>query len=505
MIDFIRNGVTTGGFAPNTPIEPQGENIYNQYLQQVWKERQDAMNKNYDLVKDTDLSKVDPRDRGAVRGLYGQWRQLALNPPQTNRRGDYNLWREQVLQGETDVKNRIGEIISGRQNLVNGYAENKDKLSAKGLRDYNDALTKPVMGEDGKVIYYNPNQFEHAPEKVYDVNGKMGDLLKGATAKDGQVQIYRRGDGKYVQKHADITDLNRYYGDVKNEAQSNPEFQRVFQNQYNDYMAKNRDSKMSMDDFIQHAAQSQLPNLTNYDKQKLHGVNQTPGFLYHNVNEKEPNDYKMTVNNGRSFADQKAEVLANYQNLMGNLHGAVQSGDLNAMSQSAQQLGPFVLGKSLDGNGKVNRIQVIKDANGNPVLRATVPDNYGFNTDHDYPLNDTNTWQKIHMNFNNQFRDKNFGLQVPSEQLNPYTQDLENQQQLQDDNIVSPIISKSGQLQNQVNPVHGQQQQQQVPYNTVQPETPQPQQKGLLYYGKKILGISTKSTNNTSGLDAFAQ
>lgn len=429
MIDFIKNGVTTGGYAPNNPETPQGENIFQQYMNQVWAERKEAYDKNLELLKDTDLSKVDPRDRPAVTQAYNEFRNLAMNPPQGTRRGDYNQWMFQVNQKANDVKNRIGEIKNARENLVNGYHDIKEHLTPEGLKLWNQRLSSPITDTDGNVINYDLNEGERNPEHLADINNMYGEILKQNTSPEKtQIGFYKRKDGKVVQQFAKLTNQDRYINDAYNEYQNNPELNYAINKTYEQYKKANPDSTLSVDDFAKQAASSLLRPQTDWDKHilKIGGIKQTPGVLYNDVDEKVPNDYKITVNGpAKTYAEQQAENLANYHAIMGQIQAAAKSGNKEELDRAGRLLSPVVFGKSFSGDGKENRVQFVKAPDGSVLMKATGSNVWGIPTDKGLNMTDQATWQTLHDSYNNQFiKPTNLKYRIPADQLNPYTKDL---------------------------------------------------------------------------------
>jgi hypothetical protein len=494
MMDYIKNGVTTGGYAPNTPETPQGENIFQQYMNQVWAERKEAYDKNLELLKDVDLGKVDPRDRPGVQKEYDEFRNLAMNPPQSTRRGDYNRWRFQVMQKANDVKNRIGDIKNARENLINGYNEIKEHLTPAGLKLWNKRLSSPITDNGGNVINYDLNEGERTPEHLANINGKLNEILKNNTSPEKtQIGFYKRKDGKYVQQFAKLTNSDKYQKEAFDEYKSNPELNYAFNKSYEQYKQANPDSTLSLDDFAKQAISSQLRPQTDWDKHilKVSGVKQTPGVLYNDIDEKVPNDYKITVNGpAKTYAENQAENLANYHAIMGQIQAAAKTGDQAALDRAGRLLSPVVFGKSFTGDGKENRVIFTKTPDGGVVMKATGTNEWGIPTDKALSMTDQGTWQTLHDSYNNQFnKPTNLKYRIPADQLNPYTKDM-SQYATQD-----PEMPVSDLIPQQYNPGDQTQQQSQPVMTTPPPAQTQEQPQQQSKFGARIKKVLTGWSN----------
>jgi hypothetical protein len=489
MIDFIKNGVTTGGYAPNTPATPEGENIFQQYMNQVWAERKEAYDKNLELLKEVDLGKVDPRDRPAVQKEYEDFRNLAMNPPHSTRRGDYNQWRFRVMQKANDVKNRIGDIKNARENLVNGYNEIKEHLTPEGLKLWNKRLSSPITDADGNVVNYDLNEGERTPEHLANINDKLNEILKNNTSPEKtQIGFYKRKDGKVVQQFAKLTNSDKYQKEALDEYNSNPEFNYAVNKSYEQYKKANPDSTLSVDDFAKQAITSHLRPQTDWDKHvlKVSGVKQTPGVLYNDIDEKVPNDYKITVNNGNSLADKLALNNANYDAIMGQIQAAAKSGDQAALDRAGRLLSPVVFGKSFTGDGKENRVIFTKGPDGKVQMKATGSNEWGIPTDKGLDMDKQATWQTLHDSYNNQFtKPTNLVYRIPGDRLNPYTKDLSQYQPQEPQMGINDLVPQP----------YDQGGQQQLMTQPPPPQTDQQPVQAPSKFGTKLKNVISKWSN----------
>lgn len=504
-MDYIRNGVTTGGFAPNTPLEPQGDNIYNQYLQQVWQERQDAINKNNELLNNTDLSKVDPRDRGAVQGMYDKWKQLAMSPPQTMQRGAYNAWKEKVLSDKAQLQNRIGEAVAARQAYNEAYSRVKDNLTNKGISQFNKDYSSPIFDDNGKVTFPNPDNWERKPEDIFDTDQSLLNFQKRFTEGDKvQLDTHKDKNGRVVQTFARALPVNQYVQSAIDEYNSNPKAKYAWDNQYQQFKDLNPGTQETVQDFIKDAALTKVPQQLVHDKATLQGIKDlTPGIHYYDTETRLHNDPRININ-AQSFTDKQNSWLADYDKHFGDLSNAVKTGNQSLLSNSVGQFAPLLKGKNL-GYGTIVDAQSATDDNGQPVIRTKVLNQWGVPQQQDMPLKNANTWQGLQMLYNNQpkLSGSNFRFQIPNSRLDQHTDGLFKDQQPDYDSpnwdpFHTGLQPNQWQQQPQpAKPVHQPPQQQLTPPNNQQQPQQPVKQKGILGFGKRIVNKMTGSNNTT--------
>ena len=476
MIDYIRNGVTTGGAARNFVEIPDNSEFYIQYLQQLQKERQDALSKNYELVRGMDLTKIDPRDRGAVINDYNAWKQFAMNPPQSGKRGEYNTWKQQVLMGETELKNRIADIIGTRKNIVDYIDHNKDRLDYDGINEANKWLDGSVVDKDGNIINPNFSSLTIKPEHVYDADGTIGKLVNQNVIKSQQLAQHHRGrDGKTVSVEADVLNSKGLNDAVQNELHYNPEFKNAIDKSYKQFQGLNPDSNVSYDQFLQDRIKHHYPAMSNRDTVLAKEVPAGDGLYTYNYNVKDPNNYvqHININQAKTFAEQQAENLANYHALMRGTQEAIKSGDQAQLDRTSRLWSPVLLGKSLDGNGKDNRVQLTKSPDGTYTIKATGTNEYGMPIKNSYDMSKPESWQALTDQYNNQFHTPTqLKYRIPIEQSDQYNKNIIVPQQPQ-----MPVSDLIPQDDYNVTP-----QQQQQSIMTNQPA----QDNRLMRFGKKL-------------------
>ena len=364
-IQNIQNGVTTGGEAPVVFKPEDNSGMYLQYIQQLEAERQNALNDNYKLVKDLDLSKVDPRDRPFIQAKYDDFKQNAMSQPISNKKGEMMAWRNGMLDKYKDVQNAITDAISRRKDLVDGFTRDHETLSTNGLKQYNEALNKSIFDENGNPVEYKYDSFERKPEQVFDADSVLQNLIKRNTTEGQQLASSHRGrDGKTVSVSANVLNGKALNNSVQDEMNYNPQFKHAIEERFKKYQELNPDDKTTtMGGFISDYVKHHMPAMSERDLHLAKDIHPGDGLYAYNYATKDPAYYEQHVNINTANKEQAAKDAR--QNLISNtLTGAataLKSGDSRSLEDASQQLTNLLKGRQIGNKGPLQNIVLGKD------------------------------------------------------------------------------------------------------------------------------------------------
>jgi hypothetical protein len=407
MIDIIQNGVTSGGVAPTVYQPIDAGNIYRQYMEQADQARKESLNKNYDLVKDVDLSKVDPRDRPAVEKQYEDWRNMALSVPVSNKRGDYNRWRASVLQGQSDLKNKISDIMGRRRELVDGVARRRDMLDHDGLNTANQWIDAPVVDDKGNFATYDYNTLGLKPEHVYDVDGLIQKQVGTNITKSQQLAQHHRGkDGKTVSIDADVLNTNGLTKSLQDQLNYNPEFKYALDKEYSKFKSVNPNSQVTFDQYFNDRIKHHYPAMSQRDSYLYKDVPAGDGLYAFNYNVKDPNNYvqRVNINSVDAAAKKKEAVLNLHNNVLGSIARYFASGSPDDAQAGSQLTSQVLRGQKFGDKGTLDGIHLGSDGSGKKYLEFyTKTDDYTIPKKSKIYSDDPNWDRKIHDMFNGRF------------------------------------------------------------------------------------------------------